>query len=138
MSYILIGDSHPWRRTASFMSAVFALVGILGAAGGTWMIVNENTSGGILLVAISSLFLCCAFVIGNLVRTSVQHDAESDRVAATKDINDRIDRIYDHISEREEEMYRKIADEKREVGGDIEGVYRTIERIEDRLSTLKK
>jgi hypothetical protein len=138
MSYIFVSDSHLWRRTASFMSSVLGILGILGAAGGTWMIINENTSGGILAVAISSIFLCCAFVIHNIIKMSVQHDAESDRVAATKDINDRIDRIYDHISEREEEMYRKIADEKREVGGDIEGVYRTIERIEDRLSTLKK
>lgn len=138
MSYILIGDSHPWRRTASFMSAVFALIGTIGAAGGTWMLINGNTSGGILAVAISLIFLCCAFVVGNLVRISVQHDAESDRVAATKDINERIDRIYDHISDREDEMYRKIADEKREVGDDLGGVYRTIDRIEDRLSTLKK
>ena len=138
MSYIFVSDSHLWRRTASFMSSVLGILGILGAAGGTWMIINENTSGGILAVAISSIFLCCAFVIHNIIKMSVQHDAESDRVAATKDINDRIDRIYDHISEREDELSRKIEEEKRVVDEGFNSAWRSIERIEDRLSALKK
>lgn len=138
MSYIFVSESNPWRRTASFMSAVFVVIGILGAAGGAWMLINGKTSGGILAVSISLIFLCCAFVIGNLVKMSVQHDAESDRVAAVKDTNDRIDRIYDHISEREDEMSLKIDEERRETDSRFEAAWRSIDRIEDRLSTRKK
>jgi hypothetical protein len=141
MSYILVRDTHPWRRTASFTAATFSILGILGASGGVWMILNDKIANGIVASAIGLIFLSCAFVVANIVRVSAKHDDDTDRQAAFDGVNKRLDEVYTHMGEKEDAIYRRIEEIKSEMDSDIKikdaDWYREIDRLNDRIDSVK-
>jgi hypothetical protein len=141
MSYILVRDTHPWRRTASFTAATLSILGILGASGGVWMILNDKIANGIVASAIGLIFLSCAFVVANIVRVSAKHDDDTDRQAAFDGVNKRLDEVYTHMGEKEDAIYRRIEEIKSEMDSDIKikdaDWYREIDRLNDRIDSVK-
>ena len=141
MSYILVSESHPWRRTASFVAATLSIIGILGASGGVWMILNDKTANGIVASSIGLVFLACAFVITNIVRMSAQHDAAADRQNELDTINRKFDDVCKYRIDCEERIYRHIDEMKSEMESDFttqrDGLYREIERLRDQIDSMK-
>ena len=142
MSYILVSENHPWRRTASFVAVTLSILGILGASGGVWMILNSGkTANGIVASAIGLVFLACAFVVANIVKVSAQHDAAADRQNELDTINRKFDDVYKYMGDREDGIYRRIDEVKSEMESDrtIKDAdwYREIDRLNDQIDSLK-
>ena len=142
MSYILVSENHPWRRTASFVAVTLSILGILGASGGVWMILNSGkTANGIVASAIGLVFLACAFVVANIVKVSAQHDAAADRQNELDTINRKFDDVYKFVGEQEDSIYRRIDQVKSEMESDrtIKDAdwYREIDRLSDQIDSLK-
>ena len=142
MSYILVSENHPWRRTASFVAVTLSILGILGASGGVWMILNNGkTANGIVASAIGLVFLACAFVVANIIKVSAQHDAAADRQNELDTINRKFDDVYKFVGEQEDSIYRRIDQVKSEMESDrtIKDAdwYREIDRLSDQIDSLK-
>jgi len=141
VSYILVSENHPWRRTASFVAVTLSILGILGASGGVWMILNGKTANGIVASAIGLVFLACAFVVANIVKVSAQHDAAADRQSELDTINRKFDDVYKYMGDREDGIYRRIDEVKSEMESDrtIKDAdwYREIDRLNDQIDSLK-
>jgi len=142
VSYILVSENHPWRRTASFVAVTLSILGILGASGGVWMILNNGkTANGIVASAIGLVFLACAFVVANIIKVSAQHDAAADRQNELDTINRKFDDVYKFVGEQEDSIYRRIDQVKSEMESDrtIKDAdwYREIDRLSDQIDSLK-